>query len=110
MYSFATLRGRLGPVFGGTLLYAAGGAHAFDTSAAGAGGTKWRTGWTVGGRIEQQLSGHWSAKLEYLYMDFDNHRFRHHPQPYAGRNQPDGERHPRGTQLQLLRAGAASSA
>ena len=28
-----------------------------------------RTGWTVGGGVETKLSGGWSAKLEYLYVD-----------------------------------------
>jgi outer membrane immunogenic protein len=73
--SFGTLRGRFGPLFGATLLYATAGAalgdiHAFDTSETSANGTKWRTGWTVGGGIEQKLTDHWSAKLEYLYIDF----------------------------------------
>ena len=73
--SFGTLRGRIGPLFGPTLLYATAGAafgdiYAFDTSASGANGSKWRTGWTVGGGIEQKLTDHWSAKIEYLYMDF----------------------------------------
>ena len=29
-----------------------------------------RAGWTVGGGIEGSLGNNWSAKLEYLYMDF----------------------------------------
>lgn len=29
-----------------------------------------RLGWTVGGGIERKFSPNWSAKLEYLYMDF----------------------------------------
>jgi outer membrane immunogenic protein len=29
-----------------------------------------RVGWTVGGGIERKFSPNWSAKLEYLYMDF----------------------------------------
>lgn len=75
--SFGTARVRLGPVFGNTLIYATGGAtfgdvHAYDTSAAGASGTEWRVGWTMGGGIEQKFTTRWSAKLEYLYMDFGN--------------------------------------
>ena len=28
-----------------------------------------KTGWTVGGGIEGRLSGNWTGKIEYLYMD-----------------------------------------
>ena len=28
-----------------------------------------KTGWTVGGGIEARLSGNWTGKIEYLYMD-----------------------------------------
>ncbi len=28
-----------------------------------------KTGWTVGGGIEDRVSGNWTVKLEYLYMD-----------------------------------------
>jgi outer membrane immunogenic protein len=29
-----------------------------------------RTGWVVGGGIEGAIGANWTAKLEYLYMDF----------------------------------------
>ncbi len=29
-----------------------------------------RGGWTVGGGLEAHLVGNWTAKAEYLYMDF----------------------------------------
>jgi outer membrane immunogenic protein len=29
-----------------------------------------RAGWTVGGGVEGVISGPWTAKIEYLYMDF----------------------------------------
>jgi outer membrane immunogenic protein len=32
-------------------------------------------GWTLGAGIEHQLARHWSAKLEYLYVDLGTHRF-----------------------------------
>jgi outer membrane immunogenic protein len=79
---FATARGRLGYIVGPTLLYATGGA-AFTTvktsvnvnplspavnSAASFSNS--RTGWTVGAGAETSLGGNWTAKIEYLYIDF----------------------------------------
>lgn len=34
-----------------------------------------RTGWTVGGGIEVAFALSWSAKLEYLYVDFGDRNF-----------------------------------
>ena len=31
------------------------------------------SGWTIGGGVERDLGGGWSAKLEYLYLDFGNY-------------------------------------
>jgi outer membrane immunogenic protein len=33
-----------------------------------------RLGWTVGAGVEGKITNNWSAKLEYLYMDFDSFR------------------------------------
>jgi len=80
---FGTARGRLGYASAGWLLYATGGYaytrlenHAF----ASAGGVavdihrdQNRHGWTAGGGIEVAFAGNWSAKVEYLYMDFGSH-------------------------------------
>ena len=33
-----------------------------------------RFGWTVGAGVEGKITSNWSAKLEYLYMDFDGFR------------------------------------
>jgi len=33
-----------------------------------------RFGWTVGAGVEGKITNNWSAKLEYLYMDFDTFR------------------------------------
>ena len=33
-----------------------------------------RFGWTVGAGVEGKITNNWSAKLEYLYMDFDSFR------------------------------------
>ncbi len=78
---FATARGRLGYAAGPALFYATGGAaftnvktslasiFAPTPSVTGAFQDA-RTGWVAGGGIEAALGGHWTAKVEYLYMDF----------------------------------------
>jgi outer membrane immunogenic protein len=77
---FGTVRGRIGVASQGWLIYATGGfayarlkTHAF----ASAGGvavdvtnSENRNGWTAGGGIEVALMGNWTAKVEYLYLDF----------------------------------------
>jgi outer membrane immunogenic protein len=77
---FATARGRVGYASPTWLIYAtAGFAYGrLETDAsASAGGlaasfesSEDRTGWTAGGGIEVALAPNWSAKLEYLYLDF----------------------------------------
>ncbi len=68
----ATVRGRVGYAFGRFLPYVTGGA-AFGnvklTPAGFPGDSDTKTGWTVGGGIEAAISGPWTAKLEYLYVD-----------------------------------------
>jgi outer membrane immunogenic protein len=77
---FGTARGRLGYASAGWLIYATGG-YAYtrlETNAsASAGGLsasvhreESRSGWTAGGGIEVAFTPNWSAKVEYLYMDF----------------------------------------
>jgi outer membrane immunogenic protein len=82
---FGTLRGRLGVTPAPTvLLYVTGGLAygEIETSATlsgfnGAGAivsnavnsSTTKAGWTVGGGIEGRLSGNWTGKIEYLYMD-----------------------------------------
>jgi len=59
--------------YSGPLLYATGGfaygnvhgANDFFSDS----GTKWLTGWTVGGGVEWKLQGNWTARLEYLYVE-----------------------------------------
>ncbi|MGA2257303.1 MAG: outer membrane protein [Thermoguttaceae bacterium] len=79
----ATVRPRIGVAFDRTLLYATGGLavthlnySTLFTSAAGnfetANLSTTRTGWTVGGGLEYAWSANWSAKIEYLYMNFGN--------------------------------------
>jgi outer membrane immunogenic protein len=78
------LRGRLGLAFGSSLIYATGGAaftnlnfHQVNSYAIGLPGStedisisNVKTGWTVGAGLEHMFAPKWSAKIEYLYMDF----------------------------------------
>jgi outer membrane immunogenic protein len=74
---FGTVRGRLGWTFTPTsLVYATGGlaygkidSTVTDNFADSAFTSVTNIGWTVGAGIEDQLSGNWTWKLEYLYMD-----------------------------------------
>ena len=68
----STVRGRAGYAFGGVLPYVTGGLAVGDIRAAtpgfpGASNTS--AGWTAGAGIEVGLTGNWSAKAEYLYVD-----------------------------------------
>jgi outer membrane immunogenic protein len=72
-----TVTGRLGLTADRALIYVKGGgawAHiehdvsAFGFPASNADKTIW--GWTVGTGVEYAITGNWSAKLEYNYMDF----------------------------------------
>jgi outer membrane immunogenic protein len=74
--SLGTFRGRIGHTVGATgnwLLYGTGGlavgdVHGWD-SILPASGSEFRAGWTVGAGIETSFAPHWTAKLEYLYVD-----------------------------------------
>jgi len=91
---FGTVRGRIGPTVTPTLLVYVTGGLAFGeitttntvagTNITGAQGTNvftltpvagsassstTRVGWTIGAGIEGVVSGNWTAKLEYLYVD-----------------------------------------
>jgi outer membrane immunogenic protein len=78
---FGTVRGRIGYAFDRWLPYLTGG-WAFGhgtisgTSAGGIVGTfsgsNTYSGWTVGAGLEWALTDYWSAKAEYLYIDFGN--------------------------------------
>jgi outer membrane immunogenic protein len=79
---FGTVRGRLGTLVSPTVLLFVSGGLAYgqidsDTSFTPTGGTAvvnnfttTRAGWTAGGGVEGVVSGNWTAKLEYLYLDF----------------------------------------
>jgi outer membrane immunogenic protein len=80
---FGTVRGRVGYAQDGWLMYATGGyAYArLDTNAvATAGGasaslsrSETKPGWTLGTGVEVAFSRHWTAKMEYLYVDLGTH-------------------------------------
>jgi len=82
-----TGRARAGYAFDRTLVYVTGGAAAtklnysqnnFFAPCAGPGGncieaasaSSSRSGWIVGGGVEQALTNNWTAKAEYLYLNF----------------------------------------
>jgi outer membrane immunogenic protein len=71
----ATARGRVGVAFDRVLVYGTGGA-AFQqlkfTIPPAASATSSPFGWTAGGGVEFALSPNWSAKAEYLFVDFNN--------------------------------------
>ena len=80
--SFGTARGRVGYTFGSTgnwMLYGTGGLAVGDIYAwdsfTPASGSKFRAGWTAGGGIETAFAPRWTAKLEYLYLDFGKTRY-----------------------------------
>ncbi len=83
---FGTARGRIGALITPTvLLYGTGGLAYGGFSTGGSitgnnvqgvpvtfvfpGTSSTRAGWTLGAGIEGRISGNWTAKLEYLYMD-----------------------------------------
>jgi outer membrane immunogenic protein len=68
----ATARGRLGIAADRWLPYVTGGLAVGDIKATvpGLNGIdKTKSGWTAGGGLEFALSGNWTAKAEYLYVD-----------------------------------------
>jgi len=68
---FGTVRGRAGWLFTPTLLaYGTAGFAYGQVDAWGLSNT--RTGWTAGGGLEWMFAPHWTAKLEYLYVDLDS--------------------------------------
>jgi high affinity Mn2+ porin len=77
--SFGTVRGRIGYAPGSWLFYATGGfAWTYDQLSLTllANGTTeapflWRLGWAAGAGIEVPVAAHWTARLEYLFTDYD---------------------------------------
>jgi len=82
---YLTLRGRLGVIMNQWAFYATGGYIGADTTVSILGAcdailtcntasvsgsnSSFRSGWTLGGGIEGDLGGPWTAKVEYLYYD-----------------------------------------
>lgn len=80
--ALGTLRGRIGYAWGRVMPYVTGGlAYAnvhgkegdVPANQAAGSGSEWLPGWTAGGGVEGMLAPHWSAKLEYLHVDFGKH-------------------------------------
>jgi outer membrane immunogenic protein len=69
----ATVRGRAGYAWDRVLFYGTGGAAFAPVAHGGAPaftGNTTMTGWTVGGGIEYAFLPNWTAKAEYLYINF----------------------------------------
>ncbi len=80
--SFGTVRGRLGVTASpAVLLYVTGGyawAHnklSVDVLGLTASDSRTHNGWTVGAGLEYMFAPNWSAKVEYLYADFDGQTY-----------------------------------
>jgi outer membrane immunogenic protein len=73
----ATLRARVGYAADRVLFYATGGGAFGDIVVNTT--TNWqsadKTGWTAGAGIEGAFTEHWTARLEYLYVDLHNSSF-----------------------------------
>jgi outer membrane immunogenic protein len=78
---FGTVRARLGYAAGRLLPYVTGGwaygngtisgtTTTGSTATTYSSSTNYTDGWTVGGGLEWAFTDHWSAKFEYLYVDF----------------------------------------
>ena len=77
-----TTRLRLGWAAGNFLLYATGGAAFADVKYTACSGplgcesqSKWRVGLAYGGGAEWKFDRNWSAKIEYLHIDFENQQY-----------------------------------
>jgi outer membrane immunogenic protein len=71
----STFRGRAGYAVDRVLIYATGGG-AYGNIQAGASGSSLtstnKVGWTAGGGIEAAFADNWTARAEYLFVDFEN--------------------------------------
>lgn len=79
--AFGTVTGRVGYTLGSALLYAKGGYAWSDNklTIGGIGGSlsesNWTSGYTVGAGVEYAFAPAWSAKVEYLYADFEKQNY-----------------------------------
>jgi len=84
--------GRVGYAFNQYLVYAKGGAAFASERAqvitlagtAADSATTTQTGWTVGGGVEYAIDPHWSARLEYDFVDLPSHGVVFVPPPPIG--------------------------
>lgn len=79
---FGTARIRSGVVNGQSLLYVTGGVaygKFYAYSNIPDNGTLKRMGWTAGAGLEQSFAPNWSAKVEYLYVDFGQFTYDNSP-------------------------------
>jgi outer membrane immunogenic protein len=74
---FGTVRGRVGYAFGNVLLYGTGGLAFGELRGETFGLSESHTnaGWTAGVGAEFGFAPHWTAKVEYLYVDLSDSRF-----------------------------------
>jgi len=76
LVALGTTRARVGYPIGRFLPFLSGGlavgdvhGKEGDNDSNGGSGSKIRLGWTAGGGIEHSFAEHWTAKVEYLYVD-----------------------------------------
>lgn len=71
---FGTLSARLGYGWNNVLLYGTGGLAygGIASNLDGGTATNWRTGWAAGAGAEYGFAPHWSAKLEWIYLNFSS--------------------------------------
>ena len=74
---FGTVRGRVGYAFNNVLLYGTGGLAFGELRGETFGLSESHTnaGWTAGVGAEFGFAAHWTAKVEYLYVDLSDSRF-----------------------------------
>ena len=75
---FGTVRGRAGVAIGNVLVYGTAGLAYGELTAETAGNlseSHTSFGWTAGAGAEIGLTPHWSAKAEWLYLDFANRSY-----------------------------------
>jgi len=91
MLASGTVRGRIGYAPGNWLFYATGGfawtynQQTLTNFATGASESPfvWRLGWAAGAGVEAPIAPHWTAKLEYLFLDYGKATY-----PYSAGAQP----------------------
>lgn len=81
LQAFSTTRAKVGLAFDNFLLFAAGGLTVgfVEAELSGVDGSvdddDFVLGWTVGAGVEAMLAENWSARVEYLYLDYGDETF-----------------------------------